>query len=357
MLGDTFGIGQLFALSRDPVICVRGGTVLSMNPPAVNLFGGDRTGCNAAQLLPETILSAESERFIAGTVVNGQNVTVSCGTWEDVRMYSFIIPASAENQTADRAISSSLRELTNTIKATTDQILVLSERYQDEKLSRYTAILKHSSCRLKRLIMNYSLVDDCLRGIQAFSPVTASVNAVCRDMADMVSDLAAKRNIRVEFRDTEEIYASMDVVLIQQMLLNLLCNSLQNAPENSTIRLSLSATDKFVSIMVADEGGGIAPEVLAELFRQYELPPDLHTGRFSAGLGLAVANSIAKLHDGAIIVNSTPGHGCVIAARIRRSTDRRMMSPREDYRSVLTDAVLTQLSPWLTWKDYLHTGD
>ena len=52
MLGDTFGIGQLFALSRDPVICVRGGTVLSMNPPAVNLFGGDRTGCNAAQLLP-----------------------------------------------------------------------------------------------------------------------------------------------------------------------------------------------------------------------------------------------------------------------------------------------------------------
>ena len=33
------------------------------------------------------------------------------------------------------------------------------------------------------------------------------------------------------------------------------------------------------------------------------------------------------------------------------------MSPREDYRSVLTDAVLTQLSPWLTWKDYLHTGD
>ena len=74
MLGDTFGIGQLFALSRDPVICVRGGTVLSMNPPAVNLFGGDRTGCNAAQLLPETILSAESERFIAGTVVNGQIV-------------------------------------------------------------------------------------------------------------------------------------------------------------------------------------------------------------------------------------------------------------------------------------------
>ena len=356
MLGDTFGIGQLFALSRDPVVCVKGGHVTYMNPPAVSLFGGNLIGVSSSEIFPETLLSIEAESYFATAELKGQNVNVSCTTYEDIQMYSFMIPVPVQEQTTDRAISVSLRELTNTIKATADQILTLSEAYEDEKLCKYTAILRHSSCKLKRLILNYSLLDDCERGTQAFSPFTVSLNELCEDVVDMVADLARDRDIQVQFCAEESVQVCVDVQLIQHLLLNLLCNSLQHAPAGSTVRVSIRTSRKFVTITVTDQGPGIHPQQMVELFQQYDSPMDLQRGQFSAGLGLAVADRIAKLHGGAIVVNSS-SEGTAIAAQLRRVTDRRFMSPRRDFHTALTDTVMTELAPWLTWKDYLRSVD
>jgi len=357
MTDNPSNIGHLFSMSRDPVICAQNGTIVYMNPPATLLFCGDETGKSLHSLLPESILSVESDTFIASAVIHGKNVTVSCSSYQDYRLYSFIIPTITEEKTGNRAISVSLRDLTNTIKVSSDQILQLSAHYQDEKLTKYAAILKHCTCKMKRLLLNYTQLNAMWEGSQVFSPVMTSVNDLCAEIVDAVTDLAKEHGIAIDFAADTDVIAAIDVALFQRLLLSLICNSLQHCAPGSSIHVSLKANEKFLAITVADNGSGIDPVLLPDLFHQYDTPLDPKSGSYSAGQGLSVADGIAKLHDGSIVVSSSPGHGCTVAAHLKRTTNHQLTSPRKDYRVSLTDTIMTELSAWLTWEDFAKPLD
>ena len=74
--------------------------------------------------------------------------------------------------------------------------------------------------------------------------------------------------------------------------------------------LNLAATAEEVTIDVSDTGPGInaddLPHVFERFFRAGQSPQSMDKG---AGLGLAIAQRILQLHDGAITVNSTHGAG------------------------------------------------
>lgn len=353
MKDDTPSIGQLFTLSRDPVVCERGGMVVNMNPSAITLFGGDLTGHPVSELIPETVLSVEDDTFIATADIAGRNATVSCAGFEGLRLYSFIIPDPRQEKPVELPFSVAVREITNTIKVTSDQIMNLSERYQDGKMDRYAAILKHSASKLKRLVSNYSLLAACLNGTQPFHPVMVSVNWVCSMVIEAVADLADAHGIKLEFLPEGEVLASVDPELLRVMLLNLLSNSFMNTASGGKVLVSLRSTASQISITVADNGSGIPPKELSTIFSRYNEPVLLSDGQVSAGLGLAVAERIARLHNGTIVIQSVQGKGTTIAARLKRKSDASLMAPWAGYQSSLSDCVMTELSTWLSWEDYL----
>lgn len=350
---DTPSISQLFSLSRDPVVCERGGMVVSMNPSAVALFGSDLTGHFISALIPETVLSVKDAPFIASAIIEGKTATISCTSFADLRLYSFIIPDLGEEKPAQMPFSVYIREIANTIKVTSEQIMRQSEAYHDEKMDRYSAIMLHNSSKLKRLVSNYSLLTACISNTQPFQPITISVNQVCSSVVEAVSDLAQAHGIKLEFISESEVLASVDPELCRVMLMNLLSNSLINTPSGGKIQVSLRSNASQFSITVADNGNGIPPEELSTIFTRYNKPAVLDNGQISAGLGLAVAEQIARLHNGTIIIQSVPGKGSTIAARFTRKSDTTLMVPWSGYQSSLTDSVMTELSTWLTWKDYL----
>lgn len=353
MKDDASSIGRLFALSRDPVVCERGGVVTNMNPSAVTLFGGDLTGHPVSELLPETVLFVDSDPFIAAAEIAGMPVTVSCAGFDAYRLYSFIIPETREEKPVELPFSISIREITNTIKVTAEQLMNLSEQYHDEKMDRYAAVLKHSASKLKRLVSNYSLLTACIRGTQPFRPAMVSINRLCAMVVEAVSDLADAHGITLEFVSEGEVLASADPELLRVMLLNLLSNSLISTPSGGHIQVSLRATAAQISITVTDNGRGIPAQDLATIFSRYSQPVRLSDGQVSAGLGLAVAERIAKLHSGTIVIQSVQGKGTTIAARLKRKSDASLMAPWAGYQSSLADSVMTELSTWLGWEDYL----
>src|SRR5271166_2690521 len=91
---------------------------------------------------------------------------------------------------------------------------------------------------------------------------------------------------------------------INQVLLNLLLNAIQSMDKPGTIRVSLENDDDAVLIAVADEGKGIAPETLPNIFR-----PFFTTKGHGTGLGLSLARRTVESHGGTITVESTPGTG------------------------------------------------
>jgi len=98
---------------------------------------------------------------------------------------------------------------------------------------------------------------------------------------------------------------------INQVLLNLLLNAIQSMDKPGTIRVSLEHEDDSVLITVADEGKGILPEHLPNIFR-----PFFTTKGHGTGLGLSLARRTVEAHGGSIDVASEVGKGTQFIVRL-----------------------------------------
>ena len=99
---------------------------------------------------------------------------------------------------------------------------------------------------------------------------------------------------------------------IVQVLNNLFSNASRHAPESSPIRVTAVREGVHVSISVADEGRGVAPERLAHLFRKHTglAGGDREGALGAAGLGLAICKGLVEAHGGRIrAASGGPGQG------------------------------------------------
>lgn len=107
----------------------------------------------------------------------------------------------------------------------------------------------------------------------------------------------------VSIRDAP-LPVSIDPPQMQQVLSNLIVNACDAMPRGGTIRITAEAAGRFASLTVADDGAGMPPYVLPQIFE-----PLYTTKRSGMGLGLAVAQQIVVRHRGSIEATSRPGEG------------------------------------------------
>ncbi|MGD0128617.1 MAG: ATP-binding protein [Terriglobia bacterium] len=118
------------------------------------------------------------------------------------------------------------------------------------------------------------------------------------------------RKIRVKLdlaKDCPKIYG--DGGYLQQVLLNLINNSMDAMPRGGDLRIETRQVEGAapqVAIRVTDNGSGMSPETVAHAFDPMFTTKRLGTG---TGLGLAICDQIVRQHGGTIGVESTPGKG------------------------------------------------
>ncbi|HVP00866.1 MAG TPA: sensor histidine kinase [Bryobacteraceae bacterium] len=90
----------------------------------------------------------------------------------------------------------------------------------------------------------------------------------------------------------------------ERVLINLFSNAMRAMPEGGSIHVIARKNEGHAEIIVRDEGEGIAPEILADLFR-----PHVST-KIQGGLGLHIVETIVKQDDGAVhAANRADGRG------------------------------------------------
>lgn len=121
-----------------------------------------------------------------------------------------------------------------------------------------------------------------------------------------------KKNIEVKVDLPNHIPAIyVDVLYFQKLLFNLLDNAIRFSKENGTIMIKVTPlTDEELGISIQDFGEGIPGNEIPHIFeRTYRVEKSRNLQFGGAGLGLAIAKTIAESHDGIINVSSKVGEG------------------------------------------------
>ncbi len=99
-----------------------------------------------------------------------------------------------------------------------------------------------------------------------------------------------------------------DEARLHQVLANLLANARTHTPAGTSVTVSLKPDPDAVLITVADDGPGISPGLLPDVFERFARGDSSRSRREgSTGLGLAIVAAVVKAHGGTIKVDSSRG--------------------------------------------------
>ncbi len=128
---------------------------------------------------------------------------------------------------------------------------------------------------------------------------------------------ARRQRIVVTVDDAGGPVVELDADRVHQVLTNLLSNALKYGPAGGTVEASVRAAGAGVVFAVKDQGPGLAPAEVAQLFQPYRrLGVSPGNGTSSHGLGLSIAQEIVQRHGGRIRVESVPGAGATFLVEL-----------------------------------------
>jgi signal transduction histidine kinase len=134
-----------------------------------------------------------------------------------------------------------------------------------------------------------------------------NLRALAEDMAVLVERDASRRGVQLTktFRESPLMVRS-DAPLLRQVVINLLQNAVQAAPDHGDILLSGWSEGGFAYLEVADNGPGVSEEDAKKLFTPFFTTKPPGQG---VGLGLAVSKRIMHSLGGDLTLESQPGQG------------------------------------------------
>lgn len=127
------------------------------------------------------------------------------------------------------------------------------------------------------------------------------------------------RGVDLDYRGPDvAVVARVSPSGLQQIVLNLVVNARDALKaDGGSIVVEVAATAEHVELSVSDDGPGIPPDVLAQVFSPFFTTK----GDAGTGLGLSVVRKVAETHGGTVEVSSPPGRGARFIVRFPRRDD------------------------------------
>ena len=153
-------------------------------------------------------------------------------------------------------------------------------------------------------------------------PRPVHLSEVLRATARRLEPLFAHHELAVDLDADLEVVA--DPTLLDRVVENLLANAAKHTPAGTRVRLSSRAEDHAAVISVTDNGPGVSPEDLPNLFMPFFRGGNHDTRRTrGTGIGLAFAREVVALHGAELEITSEPGEGATFSFRLPLATGAR----------------------------------
>jgi signal transduction histidine kinase len=147
------------------------------------------------------------------------------------------------------------------------------------------------------------------------------MDQVVQDALEIFAPQIEARQIQVFFSCEEPVPPiKADRTELEQIFTNLLMNAVEELPQKGQLKIEIVSPEGLIEVRVCDNGGGIAPEHQESIFK-----PFFSTKSRGTGIGLPVAQRIARLYHGDVRIEQTSRAGTTFLVTI----------PREQKKSIL----------------------
>lgn len=186
---------------------------------------------------------------------------------------------------------------------------ILNHNGSDKFVKKYTSLIERNAERLNDLIQNLIEFRRIDTGNRTPRIENLPVSDIINDMANAFSELAESRNIRFEKNIQNSIHWNSDRNFIYTIVTNLLSNAFKYVSAKGQIKIDVDKKEVHLLIKVSNTGKGIKKENLTNIFDRYTILDNFENkdgaNDYSRnGLGLSISNSMVKLLDGTIEVES-----------------------------------------------------
>ncbi|MBG0816518.1 HAMP domain-containing sensor histidine kinase [Planomonospora sp. ID82291] len=174
---------------------------------------------------------------------------------------------------------------------------------------RFLSVIDRNSSRLGELLDRLLLIASLNARTTLFTPAPADLAALARQVADAAAERARAGGLTVTVRAPAPVMACADAVRTRYAIEQLLDNAIKFTPPGGRIEIAVHA-DPVPAVEVCDTGIGIDPGELDRVrddFYRGVGAEDRAIG--GAGIGLSLAEKIARMHGGDVRIDSRPGHG------------------------------------------------
>jgi PAS domain S-box-containing protein len=187
--------------------------------------------------------------------------------------------------------------------------ILATEGSSPEEVKSLAGDIFNDAQRLNRMINEMLDLDRMEAGKIRLQPKPVDVNSLVLDVVDRARASSDKHGLRTELDQALPII-SADPDRLIQVISNLVSNAVKYSPDGGEVTISTAAENGDVHVAVKDQGVGIPPEFIGQLFGRYERFESNRTSQVvGTGLGLAISRQIIELHGGKIWVESTVGKG------------------------------------------------
>lgn len=193
----------------------------------------------------------------------------------------------------------------------------------DEVNKKYLKIAGKAINRLNLIVKDLDLITKIESGESEIQRTNFDIINLAQNVFEMLEITASKKNIKLllEFNDKLPLRVNADNEKIQQVLTNLVENSIKYGKENGTTELVIQElTENKIIVRVTDNGLGIEEKHFNRLFeRFYRVDQSGSRKGGGSGLGLAIVKHIMDAHDEKIYIESEFGVGSEFSFTLEKS--------------------------------------
>ena len=204
-------------------------------------------------------------------------------------------------------VSHELREPLTSIMGSAATLLEESGRLDPAEQHEFYRIINEQARHMRGLIGDLLDAGRIRSGTLSVAPEPLEVATVVEQARTTFLSGGRRHSVLIDLPpDLPRVMA--DRRRIVQVLNNLLANAARHSPEASAIQVSAARDGENVEISVSDQGRGVPPEQLPNLFRNYTGTADGRGPIAGSGLGLVICKGLVEAHGGRILAESG-GHG------------------------------------------------